>query len=82
MIHNVCVAKESRGHGVGTALMKHAISKCSSKNQDLTLTVYQDQKKTISLYKKLGFKIVPIEKNPNDEFIMFQKFLMKYVRPI
>ena len=78
MIHNVCVSKRFRGRGVGKAMLEYAINKCRSPGKDLTLTVYQEHNKTIKLYKKLGFKITPIEKNPQDSFSIFEKVLMKY----
>ena len=77
MIFNVCVVQKERGQGFGKQIMKHAISHCSQSGKDLTLTVYRDNKKAIDLYRKLGFEIIPASKQPEDEFFMFQKHLMK-----
>lgn len=77
MIFNVCVVKKERGQGFGKKIMEHAIDRCSELDKDLTLTVYRENKQAIELYKKLGFQIVPVSKQPEDEFFMYQKFLMK-----
>lgn len=77
MIFNVCVIKKERGYGYGKQIMKHAIERCQENGKDLTLTVYRDNKSAIDMYKKLGFQIVPISKQPKDDFFMYEKHLMK-----
>jgi len=78
MIFNVCVTRKARGQGVGTALMKHAIESCQRPGRDLTLTVYEDNAPAISLYKKLGFKVVTPDRQPDDPYMSYSKLLMKY----
>ena len=77
MIFNVCVLHKERGQGFGKKIMEHAIDRCSERGKDLTLTVYRENKQAIDLYKKLGFEIVPVRKQPEDEFFLYQKYLMK-----
>lgn len=81
MIYNVCVAKKHRGKGFGMQLMQHAINHCQEAGKRLTLTVYKDNTAAIELYKKLNFVIIPLEKQPHDDFIIFQKYLMQYQTP-
>lgn len=77
MIFNVCVVQKERGQGFGKQIIKHAIERCSQNDKDLTLTVYRENRTAIDLYTNLGFQIVPVTKQPEDEFFMFQKHLMK-----
>jgi RimJ/RimL family protein N-acetyltransferase len=52
----LCVRKEFRGRGIGTALMKKTIDKCGGKFEIIELTVLTNNLQAIKLYKRFGFK--------------------------
>ena len=52
-----------RGHGTGSALIRHLQQEAGSLSLPLTLSVACDNTPAISLYHKLGFKILE-EKSP------------------
>jgi len=55
-VFGICVRKDFRGRGVGTALAKATIEKCKGKFEALELTVNSKNRMAIKLYKGLGFK--------------------------
>lgn len=67
VLHTVYVKQYARKRGVGTALLKRAISIAKRKNMLMTLRANPLNEIAIRLYKKLGFKISN-NQNINMEF--------------
>lgn len=78
MIWNVCISSSMRGKGIGHVLVEHAIKRCYSVDQGLSLVVYKDDKIAQSLYKKHGFRFVELEYSLEDRFEFYNKYLMKF----
>ncbi|NPA75179.1 MAG: GNAT family N-acetyltransferase [Euryarchaeota archaeon] len=56
MIYDLYVVPEFRNRGLGTALLQYALNDMQSNGAQLVrLTVLSNNKKAISLYRKLGF---------------------------
>lgn len=61
---NLAVLPDSRGKGLGELLTQNILSNFSERNvKELRLTVEPDNLPAISLYKKVGFKDLSLEKN-------------------
>lgn len=54
LIDEIYIEKEFRNNGIGTDIIR----KMLEKNRNIYLWVYKENKKAISLYKRLGFIIV------------------------
>ena len=78
MIYNVCLKSSMRRKGFGRKLMLHAIDKCRKPDQNLSLTVYKDDPYVVEFYKKLHFKIIEPQKEVEEGFDFFNKYLMIY----
>ena len=52
----ICVKKDSRGRGIGTALLKAIIMDCKGKFEFLELTVLSSNRSAIRLYRRFGFR--------------------------
>jgi len=52
----LCVRKEFRGRGIGTALIEETIDKCRGKFESIELTARSNNLLAIKLYKRFGFK--------------------------
>ena len=79
-ITNVAVHPDFRGKGIGEAVTRELIRLCAGVDIKLMyLEVRVSNKAAISLYKKLGFKILSVRKkyyedNGEDAFVMFAIF--------
>ena len=71
-IFHVKILESFQGNGYGTLMLKYIIKEYESKGKPLWLWVSKDNRIAISLYKKLGFKIIrePYE----DRFEMLYKY--------
>ena len=56
LIDEIYIEKEFRNNGIGTDIIMKAVKKSNNKN--IYLWVYKENIKAVSLYKKLGFKII------------------------
>ncbi len=54
LIDEIYIEKEFRNNGIGTDIIKKLIEN----NESIYLWVYKDNTKAVSLYKRLGFKII------------------------
>ena len=54
LIDEIYIEKEFRNNGIGTDIIKKLIEN----NESIYLWVYKDNAKAVSLYKRLGFKII------------------------
>lgn len=54
LIDEIYIEKEFRNNGIGTDIIREMLEK----NRNIYLWVYKENKKAISLYKRLGFIIV------------------------
>lgn len=63
-ILSLAVSEQSRGLGVGQALLQHLIQYCPSATKQLWLTVAPDNLAALHLYKKSGF----IEQNYSEDY--------------
>jgi len=52
----ICVRKEFRGRGVGTALMREVLGKCRGKFEIVELSVLASNPRAFELYKRFGFR--------------------------
>jgi L-amino acid N-acyltransferase YncA len=55
-ILSIRMAKEWRGKGIGTKLLKYTISRCKDKFEILEANVFFFNKTSVSLFKKFGFE--------------------------
>ena len=63
-ITNVAVRKQEQGHGIGEALMRHAMELCRNHGvQAMSLEVRVSNETAQNLYRKLGFQRGGIRKN-------------------
>ena len=53
-IDEIYIEKEFRNNGIGTDIIKKLIEN----NESIYLWVYKDNTKAVSLYKRLGFKVI------------------------
>ena len=56
LIDEIYIEKEFRNNGIGTDIIMKAVKKSNNKN--IYLWVYKENIKAVSLYKRLGFKII------------------------
>lgn len=56
LIDEIYIEKEFRNNGIGTDIIMKVVKKSNNKN--IYLWVYKENIKAVSLYKKLGFKII------------------------
>ena len=56
----ICVRKEFRGRGVGTALMREVLGKCRGKFEIVELSVLASNPRAFELYKRFGFKEIGV----------------------
>lgn len=54
LIDEIYIEKEFRNNGIGTDIIKKLIEN----NESIYLWVYKDNTKAVSLYKRLGFKVI------------------------
>lgn len=54
LIDEIYIEKEFRNNGIGTDIIKKLIEN----NESIYLWVYKDNAKAVSLYKRLGFKVI------------------------
>ncbi len=54
LLDEIYIEEEYRNYGIGSSIIKNILSK----NNIVYLWAYKDNKKAISLYKRLGFKII------------------------
>ena len=52
----IFVAKGSRGHGIGRALLERVLERCRSKFEFVELTVFASNVRARDLYRSLGFR--------------------------
>jgi ribosomal-protein-alanine N-acetyltransferase len=63
-VNNIAVHPDSRGLGLGEALMRFAIAKVRAAGATfMTLEVRQSNAAATALYKKLGFEVLGVRKN-------------------
>jgi ribosomal-protein-alanine N-acetyltransferase len=63
-VNNIAVHPESRGLGLGEAMMRFAIAKVRAAGATfMTLEVRQSNTPALTLYKKLGFEVMGTRKN-------------------
>jgi phosphinothricin acetyltransferase len=76
-VHKLFVAKEHRGKGIGTELMRVLLKEIDKLKVDSSLTVYPKNPSAIALYTKLGFKDKRFEKDyygeEEDRFVLTRK---------
>ncbi len=51
----ICVRKEFRGRGIGTALMKETLEKCRGRFEVVELSVFASNPRALELYRRFGF---------------------------
>lgn len=77
-VHKLFVAKEHRGKGIGTELMRILIDGLDTLKVDSFLTVYPKNLPAIALYNKLGFSDKKFEKDfygeDEDRFVLTRLF--------
>lgn len=56
LIDEIYIEKEFRNNGIGTDIIMKVVKKSNNKN--IYLWVYKENIKAVSLYKRLGFKII------------------------
>ena len=56
IIDEIYIEKEFRNNGIGTDIIMKVVKKSNNKN--IYLWVYKENIKAVSLYKRLGFKII------------------------
>ena len=56
----ICVRKEFRGRGVGTALMREVLGKCRGKFEIVELSVLASNPRAFELYKRFGFREIGV----------------------
>lgn len=56
LIDEIYIEKEFRNNGIGTDIILKVLKESNNKN--IYLWVYKDNTKAVSLYKRLGFKII------------------------
>ena len=56
LIDEIYIEKEFRNNGIGTDIIMKVVKKNNNKN--IYLWVYKENIKAVSLYKRLGFKII------------------------
>lgn len=56
LIDEIYIEKEFRNNGIGTDIIMKVVKKSNNKN--IYLWVYKENIKVVSLYKRLGFKII------------------------
>lgn len=81
-ITNIAVSKNSRGRGIGTSLLKAALSSAGENGASfITLEVRQLNLVAIGLYKKLGFEPQGIRKkfyeSPQEDGVIMTKNFYK-----
>ena len=76
-VHKLFVAKEHRGKGIGTELMRVLLEEIDKLQVDSSLTVYPKNPSAIALYTKLGFTDKKFEKDyygeEEDRFILTRR---------
>jgi len=63
-ILSLAVSEQSRGLGVGQALLSHLLQHCPTQTRQLWLTVAPDNLPALHLYKKSGF----VEQNYSEDY--------------
>ena len=58
LIDEIYIEKEFRNNGIGTDIIMKVVKKSNNKN--IYLWVYKENIKAVSLYKRLGFKIIDL----------------------
>jgi len=80
-VHKLFVAKEHRGKGIGTELMRVLLEEIDELKVDSSLTVYPKNPSAIALYTKLGFTENRFEKdyygNEEDRFVLTRRVIDK-----
>jgi RimJ/RimL family protein N-acetyltransferase len=56
----ICIWKEFRSRGVGTALMREVLEKCRGKFEIVELSVLASNPRAFKLYKRFGFKEIGV----------------------
>ena len=56
IIDEIYIEKEFRNNGIGTDIIMKVVKKSNNKN--IYLWVYKENIKAVSLYERLGFKII------------------------
>ena len=76
-VHKLFVAKEYRGKGIGTELMRVLLEEVDKLRVDSWLTVYPKNPSAIALYNKLGFTEKRFEKDyyglEEDRFVLTRR---------
>ena len=77
-IHSFYISKELRNKGVGKKLLKYSIDLFFIEGLSrIELTVDPENEAAVSLYKKIGFKVLQLKKDEygtgNDRYLMFLK---------
>ena len=75
LIDEIYIEKEFRNNGIGTDIIMKVVKKSNNKN--IYLWVYKENIKAVSLYKRLGFKIID-----ETEFRYYMEYNEKVKRKI
>lgn len=82
-VHFVSVFEPYRGQGVGTALIGLARSEAALRGfRELSLTVFEQNKAAVDLYRRLGFREVARHPGARHEAVTFGGDLLMMVAPV